>query len=625
MEGWSREYNPAIQESSIEVQELPLEPEKSSQPKKIPSTLYTIQLKSADKKTTIRSCRINTKEFITNFEVLNNMIADSCDSLEQEIDLYINNISIYAFEKLFQNQEISNCLMHYADNIKIQLKEIIYKLNYLTASDDNFLMEIFAAANYLNCAPLIEACTLIIYEKAQIIQTLESKVNYLNKIPNRDLSYSIKEKICHSPDEEITNFLIKIANLNNKAEFQIEELVNTHDTNLLDFSPNGNFIAVVEKTPKYIIKIIEKESGKQLRTLFLENNNDINLLNGVSDEKHIAHSEKTPQYLIKIIKRREPSNPIKILFSDSLPTIGVFPPFGNYFALGTENGAILIYNLESGECVQNLIGHASLITSLAFSHDCFKIAAGFVDSNIRMWDVKTGKYLNSFEGRLTENPICFSNYNNQFAIATRNQLTHEPNCLKVYNLQTDTIQSFVRNDTLQSFCFSPDDKYIATGDKNGTITIWDFNSQKCIKTFNNFGKGAIVSLRYIWTGKLLIAEQNYNGFLTLDYWHVESGKCIKRVPVPHKSRISSNGRLLVTQFNNDNLVIAEFYNLEMNNNFLYSATASQALVFKHCAEAMLNNRKIILSEESIKLYNELPKKIRKHFDRYLTSSRCSLI
>ena len=196
--------------------------------------------------------------------------------------------------------------------------------------------------------------------------------------------------------------------------------------------------------------------------------------------------------------------------------------------------------------------------------------------------------------------------------------------MHVWNLKR-TVKVFARSEILQSFCFSSDNKHIATGNENGDIKIWNYKLESCIKEFpTRWVKGPILSLCYILNDTILIAEQKIrNGSFSIDFWNAE-GVCIKKIPISDKICISHDGQHIVTKYNFDTITTIDFDSFNPKFNCLQYLSAPQAVVFKHCVKAMRNNKKITLSEKSMKLYNELPEEIRKHFDKHPTSSWCSL-
>jgi WD40 repeat protein len=75
-----------------------------------------------------------------------------------------------------------------------------------------------------------------------------------------------------------------------------------------------------------------------------------------------------------------------------------------------KNGTIKILDIFTGEILQNLEGHTSIVNSICFSSDENKIVSCSDDKTIKIWDVYTGELINTLTGH-TDSVIsvCFSN------------------------------------------------------------------------------------------------------------------------------------------------------------------------------------------------------------------------
>ena len=62
------------------------------------------------------------------------------------------------------------------------------------------------------------------------------------------------------------------------------------------------------------------------------------------------------------------------------------------------DGSIRVFEVESGECVNVLRGHESIVMSAVFNYNDTMIVSASCDGTIRIWDVESGECLNIFEG-----------------------------------------------------------------------------------------------------------------------------------------------------------------------------------------------------------------------------------
>jgi len=75
-----------------------------------------------------------------------------------------------------------------------------------------------------------------------------------------------------------------------------------------------------------------------------------------------------------------------------------FSPDGQKVVTTTLNGNVLIWDAYSGEELQELKGHTSVVFSAVFSPDGKRIVTASRDKTARVWDVESGKELYQLAG-----------------------------------------------------------------------------------------------------------------------------------------------------------------------------------------------------------------------------------
>ncbi len=160
---------------------------------------------------------------------------------------------------------------------------------------------------------------------------------------------------------------------------------------------------------------------------------------------------------------------------------------GNYAAIGTDNNAVVIYDLKNPNQPRTLTGHNGLIRSVAFTDDASIIATGGRDSSVLIWK----NYSQSQKLRLSARvkSIAFNNDNSKIFIGSEDGIVSQ------YTIGANDKESFtsLNNARVQSIQCSASGKIIVVGYSNGAVQI--LNSKGSItRTLNETGSVDFISL-----------------------------------------------------------------------------------------------------------------------------------
>jgi WD40 repeat protein len=134
-------------------------------------------------------------------------------------------------------------------------------------------------------------------------------------------------------------------------------------------------------------------------------------------------------------------------------------------------------------CLQTLEGHSHLVNSVAFSHDCQRLASGSSDDTIKIWDTASGRCIQTLEGH---------------------------------------------SHWVQSVIFLHDGQRLASGSNNNTIKIWDATSGRCVQTFN------------VGTSINHISFDRTNGYIFTDIGYIKIATATVEDPTePHDTESQS--------------------------------------------------------------------------------------
>jgi WD40 repeat protein len=148
-------------------------------------------------------------------------------------------------------------------------------------------------------------------------------------------------------------------------------------------------------------------------------------------------------------------------------------------ALGSQNGTIKICDASSGICLQTLEDRLNSVVSVAFSQNAVWLASVSIDCTAKVWDISSGACLYALKGHNNYiRLVTFSHDSMRLASASENGTikvwdTSNGACLQTYEGHSSRIYSVA---------FSHDSTQLASASRDQTVKIWDTSSSACLQT-----------------------------------------------------------------------------------------------------------------------------------------------
>lgn len=204
------------------------------------------------------------------------------------------------------------------------------------------------------------------------------------------------------------------------------------------------------------------------------------------------------------------------------------------FITGSMDSNIRIWDLKSGKLLQTLIGHKNGIYKINISEDRKRIVSISYDYMIKVWDLKSGKTIYTFRDYRIKSPIfskngreiiyCFNDTINIWDIKSK----------KI--VKTSTIYS-----GLNSLLLSDDKEKIISSSKDGKLQIWSSTDIKLLYVLNNntsIDKNVFNKINLVLaTNQMTIVTGSESGEIRI--WDLNNLKSVHTVIGHPNSRITN--------------------------------------------------------------------------------------
>ena len=210
-----------------------------------------------------------------------------------------------------------------------------------------------------------------------------------------------------------------------------------------------------------------------------------------------------------------------------------FSDCGTWVATANWDGGVKVYNVTIGVCETTIQreGSPERISQLVFSPDGQQLAASYQrEPLIYLWNPQTGEETAKFtsdssrypSGRFTI-PIAFSPDGCFLAHANRDEMHQASDRISVWHVNTGECITHLRGHTSHvcALSFSPDGRFLASGDMKGTLREWDITTEQQVRVSSEYA-GKLMSIpNYTPSGKLRAAGIYKS---TVAVWDVDSNE-----------------------------------------------------------------------------------------------------
>jgi WD40 repeat protein len=201
-----------------------------------------------------------------------------------------------------------------------------------------------------------------------------------------------------------------------------------------------------------------------------------------------------------------------------------FSPDGRRLAAGYFDRLIDVWDTTTGKPLGRLEGHTGVLQGLAFSPDGGRLASNSQDRSVRIWDVSTGQEVLHLRGHTDWcQGLAFSADGRLLASASKDGTIRLWDATPLTGKEGQEVLTF-REHTHEviSVAISPDGKRIASAGIDPTVRVWDATTAQVTQNITEITR-AVFSVAFSTDGKLAAAGFGDAGHV-VQVWDAETGQ-----------------------------------------------------------------------------------------------------
>jgi WD40 repeat protein len=225
--------------------------------------------------------------------------------------------------------------------------------------------------------------------------------------------------------------------------------------------------------------------------------------------------------------------------------------------------AVLREALSDARVRAVMAGHTGTVWTAAFSNDATRVVTSSEDKTAMVWDAQTGKRIAVLGG--SDAVIWYAAFSPSDPNVVLTLTNYPDDVATLWDVASQTPRVLqVPGDKVYTAAFSPDGRFVATGEESGDVWIWDVTTGQRVGTPFASPGYAVTAVAYTPDGKLLatgsddygVRVWDVEGRSVLGLWYMTSRPvAIAFSPVKHLvSAGGYDGKLILWNWKTDRLV-----------------------------------------------------------------------
>jgi WD40 repeat protein/tRNA A-37 threonylcarbamoyl transferase component Bud32 len=164
-------------------------------------------------------------------------------------------------------------------------------------------------------------------------------------------------------------------------------------------------------------------------------------------------------------------------------------PDGRLLASGADDRTVRLWDARTGQAIHSDMRHQGRIYGLAFSPDSRLLASGSDEGTVKLWDTAIGAPVRTFQTPLWVWTVCFRPDGKQLAAALGawergGAYQRFPGEVRVWNVANGQLVHTLQGHKVpvKTVAYAPDGLTLADGSEDRTVTVWDTQTGKTLRT-----------------------------------------------------------------------------------------------------------------------------------------------
>lgn len=178
-----------------------------------------------------------------------------------------------------------------------------------------------------------------------------------------------------------------------------------------------------------------------------------------------------------------------------------------------------IWDLESGEAIAVLEGHAASVDGCAVTTDGKYVVSASVDDTLKVWDVEGARAPSTLDGHVGSVNACAMTANSRRAVSASSDRV-----LKVWDLESGHVLTTLQghSDAVQACAITADGQRVVSASHDRTLKVWDIETGRALATLRRHAD-SVRACAVTPDGWRVVSASDDR---TLKVWDIKSGRTL---------------------------------------------------------------------------------------------------